>query len=100
MFTGTNAPAPLEGEENRRGRGGIRAKAVRVVPNDRGGFLDPLSRINLGKVIPVDIKSRVRDWGWVDEESLDDLKDMLKDVNTFWERKNSTKSGKKAPQGI
>lgn len=81
-------PEPFEGERPSERSGGIKTKKIMVLPWDRANILDEASRINLGKVIPMDVKARVRHWGQVDGQSLKDMDLMLREVEQFWKSKN------------
>lgn len=66
-YTGDLIPAKLPGETN------MRKDPIRIVPVSLAEKLDPLSRINIGKIFPIEHNRRVKDIGQVDEKSLPKL---------------------------
>jgi hypothetical protein len=48
--------------------------SIRVNPRGNGDTLDPMSRINLGKIYTVEHNVKVDDYGDVDPEDLESLK--------------------------
>ena len=66
-YTGDVAPARLPGETN------MGKDPIRIIPVNQAEKLDPLSRINMGKIYPIDHRIKVKNIGQVDPKSLPKL---------------------------
>ena len=72
---------------------------IRIVPKRPGDIFDPRSRINLGKTYRIHKgESKVKEIGYVDEESLPKLLDYRKEISDRWKNVfgkpgSSTKEG-------
>ncbi|KAI9706453.1 MAG: hypothetical protein M1836_003459 [Candelina mexicana] len=68
VYTGDEIPQYLEGEE------GLTKDALQVIPDSADALLDPLSRVNFGKVYTVEHNVKVKNVGLVASGSLAKLK--------------------------
>lgn len=66
-YTGDVVPAKLPGETN------MRKDPIRIVPVSPAEKLDPRSRLNMGKIYPINHNIKVKDIGQVNEMSLPKL---------------------------
>lgn len=74
IYTGSQPPKPLSSElPQSAGEAPMRQQAVRVVPDDRESKLDPMSRIDFGKVHTVQHNIKVRPFGMVHQQSMQAL---------------------------
>lgn len=71
--------------------------AIRIETTDRTDKLHDMSRLNLGKVIPVEYNIRVRDFGRVENKYLEALKTQYNQVNQE-RHKSQTNARKKRRQ--
>nr|OQO31290.1 hypothetical protein B0A51_03268 [Rachicladosporium sp. CCFEE 5018] len=85
IHTGKTCPNPLEEELPDRGEAGMRLDAIRVDPDDRNTKLDPMSRIDFGKVHTVEHYVKAKSFGNVHERSMPDL---IRQFDSVW-RKDS-----------
>ena len=92
-YTGSCPPAPEENERSRPGEAPMKPTPIRIETTDRTDKLHPMSRINLGKVWPIEDNIRVKDYGRVHKDSLDDLMEQFRKVNQ--ERNNAQRRKKK-----
>ena len=51
---------------------------IRVIPSNANEKLDPMARINFGKVYPIEHNVKVKEIGQVDEESIPKLRQYFK----------------------
>jgi len=65
VFTGKDPPVPLPTELPQRGETGMRSEPIRINPDDPSDKLDPVSRIDFGKVYTVLHNVKVRSMGEV-----------------------------------
>lgn len=73
-YTGDRIPDKLPGETK------MWRDPIRIVPMRPGDIFDPRSRINLGETERVKHNSRVKEIGYVDEESLPKLLGYMKAI--------------------
>jgi hypothetical protein len=77
IYTGRDEPAAQPGEQPKQGEYSMML-AIRVSPKSRMEKLDPLSRINFGKIYTVEHNVKVYDFGDVHPDSLVTLKAQWK----------------------
>lgn len=71
VYTGRLPPRPLPSEVPSHGELPMREKAIRIIPDVRASSLDPLSRLNYGKVFTIEHNLKVASFGVVlDVESI------------------------------
>ena len=80
IHTSKVPPDILSDEHPARGESAMRRISIRVDPDDRGYRLDPLSRLNFGKVYTVDYNVKVKSIGMVNRASMRDLIYQFRDV--------------------
>ncbi|KAK5123695.1 hypothetical protein LTR85_002331 [Meristemomyces frigidus] len=73
IYTGAQAPEPLAKESPGRGEQPMRARPIRVVPDEPTGKLDGTSRIDFGKVHSIQHNIKVKPFGNVHPHSMDAL---------------------------
>lgn len=80
VFSGRQAPNLDEAELPARGEVGMRTPAIRVLPDQPEGKLDPMSRLNLGKIYTIEHYVKVKPFGMVHPESMRQLLYNWRDV--------------------
>ncbi|KAF2453988.1 hypothetical protein BDY21DRAFT_116516 [Lineolata rhizophorae] len=90
IYTGKKCPVPTRDEKPSQGEKGMRPYAIRVEPRDPSYSMDPLSRINFGKVYTLEHNVKVYDFGKVHKDSRVALKQQFLDV---WVDKPSDDDG-------
>jgi hypothetical protein len=75
IYTGRSAP-------DTRNEPGLQSKAIKVNPDDKGGVLDPQSRLNYGKVYNVEHNVKVKNFGSLSPEYLNALLEQFTAVFT------------------
>ncbi|KAK6442490.1 hypothetical protein LTR95_001284 [Oleoguttula sp. CCFEE 5521] len=80
IYSGRNCPDPDPAELPARGEAGMRLDAIRVDPDDKVTKLDPMSRIDFGKVHTVEHNVKVKSFGNVHEMSRTDLERQFDSV--------------------
>lgn len=73
IFTGKERPQPSLAELPKRGEAGMQPIPIRVDPDRRDGRLDPMSRLNFGKVYTVEHNVKAESFGAVHREFLPHL---------------------------
>ncbi|KAK6401681.1 hypothetical protein LTR95_019160, partial [Oleoguttula sp. CCFEE 5521] len=80
IYSGRKCPDPDPAERPARGEAGMRPAAIRVDPDDKVTKLDPMSRIDFGKVHTVEHNVKVKPFGNVHEGSRIDLERQFDSV--------------------
>lgn len=78
VYTGSIAPEPLLNE------GKLINTPLRVVSHDPSMKLDSLSRVNLGKMYPIEYNIKVKDIGMMDEHSMNVLREYRRHIRGFF----------------
>ena len=73
IYTGKEAPRPMQNELPVRGEYGMRSVAIRVDPDVREEKLDSMSRIDFGKPHTINHNLKVRSFGQVNNKSMPQL---------------------------
>lgn len=80
IYTGKVAPQPSSAELPARGETGMQPVPIRVDADEKSERLDPLSRVNYGRVYTVEHNVKVATFGMVHASSMDHLKNQFRDV--------------------
>ncbi|KAK4623991.1 hypothetical protein CLAFUW4_05682 [Fulvia fulva] len=99
IHTGRDAPSPQASEAPARGAGEspMRSMPIRVVPDDPRELLDPLSRIDFGKIHTVQHNIKARPMGMVHPSSMNALTSQFDSVWASSGRASSSRTAAAAP---
>lgn len=73
IHAGDQVPEPLPAELPERGEQPMRARPIRVVPDEPRDRLDPVSRIDFGKIHTIQHNIKVKAFGMVHQHAMDAL---------------------------
>jgi hypothetical protein len=90
IYTGIEVPVPLTCELPSRGEKGLRSRPIRVVTDEPGNKLDPMSRIDFAKVHTIHHNLKVAPYGNVHASSREALSSQFSSV---WLRQDEDPSG-------
>ncbi|KAF2159660.1 hypothetical protein M409DRAFT_29827 [Zasmidium cellare ATCC 36951] len=80
IHSGRDAPQPKTHERPQRGEDSIRPIPIRVVPDNREEALEPMSRLDFGKVHTIQHNIKVRPFGMVHPDSKTALYEQFQNV--------------------
>ena len=96
IYSGRNPPASMSSERPARGELGMRSYAIRVDPDKRDEKLDPMSRIDFGKMHTIHHNLKVRPFGMVNDNSISHLlsqfEAVMKDSSSRRQSKRSSRA--------
>lgn len=81
IYTGKIAPTPQRDEQPKRGEAGLLSPPIRVDADDIAEKLDPMSRIDFGRVFNIEHNAKVRSFGKVHTASQANL---MYQFRTVW----------------
>ena len=96
IYTGRTAPSDLSEESPVRGEPGMRPDAIRVIPDVSTDKLDPISRLDYGKVHTIQHNIKARSFGMVHPRSVNALMHQFRNV---WADLPTVLGSDKAPAG-
>lgn len=80
IYTGKVAPGPSAEERPARGELGLLPQSIRVDPDEKYHFLDPMSRVDFAKTYTIQHNIKVRSIGKVNRDSMSALQSQYKAV--------------------
>ena len=99
IFTGNQQPRPLSDELPARGEAGMRPISIRVVPDEPGETLDPMSRIDFAKVHTIHHNIKAKPFGMVHDGYIHALISQFAEVWPVLQRRAvATTSGRNPRQ--
>nr|OQO30905.1 hypothetical protein B0A51_03188 [Rachicladosporium sp. CCFEE 5018] len=90
IYTGKTIPTPRLAEMSKRGEAGMLPQPIRVDPDKPEDRLDPMSRIDFGKVHTVVHNIKAQSFGQVNRQSMDSLVHQFQEV---WQHQSPTSRG-------